>query len=118
MVKLKELLTENKIGSGQYANIYDMKKEIKDGKFNPKNPTISVTGLVVYNLKQLEKNIKRDLIKAANDLGYESGAKNLNYHLYRKFSPLGSKIKGLQEVYEQMNSPQFKRAVTMYKRKR
>jgi hypothetical protein len=118
VVKLKELLTENKIGSGEYANIYDMKKEIKDGKFDPKNPTISVTGLGVYNLKRLEKNIKRDLIKAANDLGYESGAKNLNYHLYRKRSPLGSKIKGLQEVYEQMNSSQFKRAVTMYKGKR
>ena len=65
MVKLKELLTENKIGSGQYANIYDMKKEIKDGKFNPKNPTISVTGLGVYNLKQLEKNIKKDWRKIA-----------------------------------------------------
>ena len=118
MVKLKELLTENKIGSGQYANIYDMKKEIKDGKFNPKNPTISVTGLGVYNLKQLEKNIKRDLIKAANDLGYESGAKNLNYHLFSKYAPTGSKIKGLWEVYQQMNSPAYKRAVTIYKRKR
>ena len=48
------------IGAGNYANIYDMKKEIKEGKFDPKNPTISVTGLGVYNLKLLEKVIKRD----------------------------------------------------------
>ncbi len=118
MIKLKDIITEGvKLGKGKFANIYDMKKEMKDGKFDPKNPTIAVTGLGVYNLKLLEKVIKRDLTKAANDLGYESGAKNLNYHLYKKYSPLGSKIKGLAEVYEQMNGSQYKRAVTMYKRK-
>ena len=120
MIKLKNLLTEDKmvIGKGKYANIYDMKKEIKEGKFDPKNPTIAVTGLGVYNLQLLEKVIKRDLGKAIGDLGYESGAKNLNYHLYKKHSPLGSKIQGLWEVYQQMNTPQYKRAVTMYKRKK
>ena len=119
MIKLKDILSEAvKIGSGKYANIYDMKKEIKEGKFDPKNPTIAVTGLGVYDLKLLEKVIKRDLIKAANDLGYESGARNLDYHLYKKHSPLGSKIQGLWEVYQQMNTPQYKRAVTMYKRKK
>ena len=32
MVKLSDLITEGKmnIGAGDYANIYDMKKEIKD----------------------------------------------------------------------------------------
>ena len=112
-------LTEDKmsIGKGEYANIYDMKKEMKEGKFDPKNPTIAVTGLGVYDLKLLEKVIKRDLTKAANDLGYESGINNLMYHLYKKNSPLGSKIKGLHEVYQQMNSPQYKKAVTMYKRR-
>ena len=119
MIKLTDIISEGiKMGGGQYANIYDMKKEIKEGKFDPKNPTIAVTGLGVYNLKLLEKVIKRDLTKAANDLGYESGAKNLDYHLYKKHSPLGSKIKGLWEVYQQMNTPQYKRAVTMYKRRR
>ena len=120
MVKLKDLLSEGKmsIGKGKYANIYDMKKEMGEGKFDPKNPTISVTGLGVYSLKLLEKVIKRDLGKAVNDLGYESGINNLMYHLYKDKSPLQSKIKGLQEVYEQMNSPQYKKAVTLYKRKK
>ena len=111
-------VNEGKIGTGQYANIYDMKKEMSEGKFDPKNPTIAVTGLGVYNLKLLEKVIKIDLGKALNDLGSDRGAKNLIYHLYKKHSPLGSKIQGLHEVYEQMNTSQYKRAVTMYKKKR
>ena len=59
MIKLKDILSEGSlpIGKGKYANIYDMKKEISEGKFDPKNPTISVTGLGVYNLKLLEKEI-------------------------------------------------------------
>ena len=109
-------VTEGK--KNEYASIYNMKEEMKEGKFDPKNPSINVHGLGVYNLKLLEKVIKRDLTKAASDLGTDSGAKRLNYHLYKKHSPLGSKIQGLQEVYEQMNTPQYKRAVTMYKRRR
>ena len=108
----------NESVKSEYASIYQMKEEMKSGKFDPKNPTIAVTGLGVYSLKALEKTIKRDLTKAAGDLGYESGAKNLNYHLYGRHVPLGSKIKGLWEVYQQMNSSQYKRAVTMYKKKR
>ena len=106
------------IGKGKYANLYKVKEDMKEGKFNPKNPQIHLTGLGVYNLKLLEKVIKRDLIGAAKDLGTDSGAKRLNYHLFERHSPLGSKIKGLWEVYQQMNSSQYKRAVTMYKRKR
>ena len=118
-MKLQDLISENvKIGSGKYANIYDMKKEIKEGKFNPKNPTVAVTGLGVYTLKQLEKRIQKDLIGAAKNLGSERGIETLIYHLYERLTPLGSKIKGLHEVYQQMNAPQYKRAVTLYKRKR
>ena len=120
MVKLKELLTEGKmaIGKGKYANIYDMKKQIKDGKFDPKNPSVAVSGLGVYSLQGLEKKIKKELTSRMNDLGYESGAKNLNYVLFTKYATLGSKIQGLWEVYQQMNSPAYKRAVTLYKRRK
>ena len=119
MIKLKDILTEGKmvIGKGKYANIYDMKKEIKDGKFDPKNPTIAVSGLGVYSLQGLEKKIKKELSSHISDLGYESGAKNLNYRLFTKYATLGAKIQGLWEVYQQMNSPAYKRAVTMYKRR-
>ena len=107
-----------KIGKGKYANLYKVKEDIKDGVFDPDNPQIHLTGLGVYTLKTLEKVIKKDLISRANDLGYESGAKNLQYVLFTKYATLGSKIQGLWEVYQQMSSPQYKRAVTMYKRKR
>ena len=119
MIKLKDILTEGKmvIGKGKFANLYKVKEDMKEGKFEPKNPQVHIIGLGVYTLKLLEKVIKRDLIKAANDIDYESGVKNLQYHLYKKHSPLGSKIKGLWEVRQQMNSPAFKRAVTMYKRR-
>ena len=119
-MKLKDLLTEDKmaIGKGKYANLYKVKEDIKDGVFEPDNPQIHLSGLGVYTLKTLEKVIKKDLISRANDLGYESGAKNLNYVLFTKYATLGSKIQGLWEVYQQMNSPQYKRAVTMYKKRR
>ena len=102
----------------EYASIYNMKEEMKEEKFDPKNPTINVHGLGVYNLKQLENRVQKDLVKAAGNLGGELGIKNLNYHLYSKRSPLSSKIKGLWEVYQQMETSQYKRAVTMYKRKK
>ena len=119
MIKLKDILSEGKmaIGKGEFVNLYKVKEDMKEGKFDPKNPQVHLVGLGVYNLQTLEKVIKRDLISRANDLGYESGAKNLNYHLYGKHKPLQSKIKGLWEVYQQMNSPQYKRAVTMYKKR-
>jgi len=108
----------NEAKKNEFASIYQMKEEMKNGKFDPKNPTINVHGLGVYDLKTLQKVIKRDLTKAAGDVGSEQGVKNLMYYLYGRLTPLSSKIKGLQEVYEQMNTPQYKRAVTMYKRKR
>ena len=116
MIKLNSLLTE--IKRGEYATIYDMKKEMKEGKFDPKNPNINVHGLYTVHLKLLEKMIKRDLKQISGDIGYESGAKKMNYHFYKKNSPFQSKVRGLLEVYEQMNSPAYKRAVTIYKRKR
>ncbi len=121
MINLKDILSEGsnmKIGKGEFANLYKVKEDMKEGKFDPKNPQVHLVGLGVYNLKTLEKVITRDLTRAAKDLGGELGAKNLVYHLYGRHKPLKSKINGLYEVYQQMNSPQYKRAVTMYKRKR
>ena len=66
----------------------------------------------------MERWIKRDLTKIANDVGGELSAKNTVLHIYRKHSPLEAKIKGLHEVYQQMNTSQYKRAVTMYKKRR
>ena len=40
------------------------------------------------------------------------------YVLYKKGMAFEAKVKGLGEIYQQMNTSQYKRAVTMYKRKR
>ena len=134
MIKIKDILKDIKLGKVytdkdkppfkineskkvEFATIYNMKEEMKEGKFDPKNPTINVHGWGTIDLKGLEKWIKKDLGKIIGDIGYSVGAKNMNYHFYKKHSPLQSKIKGLWEVYQQMDTSQYKRAVTMYKRK-
>ena len=108
----------NEAKKGKFATIYNMKEDMKVGKFDPKNPNINVHGWGTIDLKGLEKWIKRDLGKIIGDIGYSVGAKNMNYHFYAKHAPLQSKIKGLWEVYQQMGTSQYKRAVTMYKKKR
>ena len=120
MIKLKDILTEGsmKIGKGKFANIYNMKEDMKEGNFEPKNQQVHIHGLGVYKLKTLEKVIKRDLTSRVNDLGGELAAKNLNILLFSRYATLGSKIKGLYEVYQQMDSASYKRAVTIYKRKK
>jgi len=108
----------NEAKQGEYATIYNMKEDMKAGKFDPKNPQINVHGLGVYDLKSLEKRVQKDLIGAAKNLGSDRGIETLMYHLYGRLTPLSSKIKGLQEVYQQMNTSQYKRAVTMWNKKK
>ena len=110
----------NEAVKNKYASIYKMKEEMEEGKFDPKNPTIHIHGWGVIDLDGLHRWIARDLGDMSKNMkgGRENDAKNTEYLLYRKHSPLEAKVKGLNEVYKQMNSPQYKRAVTMYKRKR
>ena len=97
----------------QFGTIYKMKEDMKDGKFDPKNPQVHIHGFGVYHLKDLEKAIARDLKQCIS-----SGAEYTAGQLYRKHSTTESKIKAANDVYKQMETPQYKRAVTMYKRKR
>ena len=100
-------------GKGKFGNIYDMKKEMADGTFDPKNPSIYIRGFGVWKLKILEKSIARDL-KDCISRGAEFAAKAI----YRKNSTIEAKIKAAHDGYQQMDSSPYKRAVTMYKRKR
>ena len=60
MIKLKDILSEGKmaIGKGEFANLYKVKEDMKEGKFDPKNPQVQIVGLGVYTLQTLEKVIK------------------------------------------------------------
>ena len=75
MIKLKDIIKPKKkldeyglksselVGTKQktWGVIYDMKKEMAEGKFDPKNPSIHIQGFGVWKLKTLEKSIVRDL---------------------------------------------------------
>ena len=131
MIKLKDVLKEEGIelgkvytakdnppfqvneGKGKFGTIYNMKDEMKSGKFDPKNPSINIQGFGVWKLKTLEKSIARDLRECINR-GAEYAAKAI----YRKYSTIEAKIKAADDVYKQMDSSQYKRAVTMWKRKK
>ena len=115
MIKLRTLITEGKFGT-----IHNMKDQMKAGKFDPKNPEVHISGWGVLPLKSLEKYIAKDLTSISNEIksGGERAAKNTEYLLYKKNGPLESKVRACSEAYEQMNSSQYKRAVTMYSRKR
>ena len=98
---------------GKFGNIYNMKKEMEDGEFDPKNPSIHIQGFGVWKLKTLERSIARDL-KECISRGAEYAAKAI----YRKNSTIEAKIKAGDDAYKQMNSSPYKRAVTMWKRRR
>ena len=90
-----------------------------DGTFDPENPDIHISGWGVLPLKSVHKWIEKDLKDIASDDGTVSDrlAKNLEKRLYDKHAPLMHKIKALNEAYKQINSSQYKRAVTMWKKK-
>ena len=98
---------------GPFGQIYNMKEDMKEGKFDPKDPQVHIHGFGVYTLKTLEKAIARDLKRCIG-----SGAEFTAGQLYRKHSTTEAKIKAANDVYKQMETSQYKRAVTMYKKKR
>lgn len=120
MIKLKSLVeygskTSDLVGTGKgpFGQIYNMKEEMKDGKFDPKNPSIHIHGFGVWSLKTLENSISRDLKECIS-----KGAEWAAQKLYMKHSTTEAKIKAANDVYKQMETSQYKRAVTMYKKKR
>ena len=111
IIKMKDILSEAR--KGRFGTIYDMKKEMADGTFYPKNPSIHIQGFGVWKLKTLEKSIVRDLKECIS-----RGAEYAANAIYRKNSTIEAKIKAANDVYKQMESSAYKRAVTMWKRKR
>ena len=121
MVKLKELLNEygkktsELVGTRkkQFGRIYQMQDEMAKGKFDPANPQIYIEGFGVWTLKTLEKSINKDLKECIS-----RDAEFTAMKLYAKHSTTEAKIKAANDVYKEMDTPKYKRAVTMYKKKR
>ena len=98
----------------EFGKLYPpLKTQMEAKGFDPKNPNLQIFGFGVWDLKTLEKSIARDL-KECTSRGAEFCAKKL----YMKHSKTEAKIKAANEIYQLMETPQYKRAVTMYKRKK
>ena len=114
MIKLKDLLKEGKIGS-----IFNMKKEMEDGTFEPDNPEVLIRGFGRLPLKHIERKVARDLGELAKraQKGGESNFKGIINNL-TKNDYVVDQAQAVADVYKEMSSSQYKRAVTNYKKKR
>ena len=110
----EEKLTEAKVGS-----IFNMKKQIADGSFEPDNPEVLIKGFGRLPLKDLEKKVNRDLTDLAKRAGNggESNFKGI-INLLTKNDYVVDQAQAVVDVYEELKSSQVKRAITNYKKKR
>ena len=114
MIKLKDLLKEGKVGS-----IYNMKKQMADGSFEPDNPEVLIRGWGRLPLKHIERKVAKDLAELAKraQQGGEKNFKGIINNL-TKNDYVVDQAQAVVDVYKEMSSSQYKRAVTNYKRKR
>ena len=98
----------------EFGKLYPpLKVQMEAKGFDPKNPNLQIFGFGVWDLKTLEKSIVRDL-KECTSRGAEFCAKKL----YMKHSTTEAKIKAANEIYQLMETSQYKRAVTIWKKKK
>ena len=121
MVKLKNLLKEDlKIQSSGKSDgyIYNWKKEMEEGKFDPKNPTVVVSGLGSYSLTGLKDSVASQLSDLSKRLksGSEMDVNNV-YSLLVKNESLLYKVKAIKDVQDELKTSIWKRRITIYKRK-
>ena len=114
MIKLKSLLKEGKVGS-----IYNMKKQIEDGTFEPDNPEVLIRGFGRLPLKHIERKVAKDLEELAKraQQGGEKNFKGIINNL-TKNNYVVDQAQAVVDVYKEMKSSQYKRAVTNYKKKK
>ena len=121
MVKLKNLLKEDvkiQVSSKDDGYIYNWKEEMKEGKFDPKNPTVVVSGLGSYSLTGLKDSVASHLSDLSKRLksGSEMDVNNV-YSLLVKNESLLYKVKAIKDVQDELKTSIWKRRITIYKRK-
>jgi len=121
MVKLKNLLKEDvkvQVSSKDDGYIYNWKEEMEEGKFDPKNPTVVVSGLGSYSLTGLKKSVASQLLDLSKRLkgGSEMDVDNV-YGMLVKNDTLLYKVKAIKDVQDELKTSIWKRRITIYKRK-
>jgi hypothetical protein len=97
-------------------NLIYVDKDMKDGKFDPKNPQVHIQGYGVVNLKTLQDSLSRkftELAKRAKKGDFE----NIE-HLIKKNSVIQGFVGAGVDTNKQLKTSQMKRKITMYKQKR
>ena len=102
-----------------YGYIYNSEQS----KTTPENPEIIVVGLYKTDLVYLQKNIKDDLKEMADVIDPKSmypefGVGKAIHRVTEKNSAFIHKCKALEQVLKKMNTPQYKRKITLAKDKR
>jgi len=121
MLKLKNLLKEDvkvQVSSKDDGYIYNWKEEMEEGKFDPKNPTVVVSGLGSYSLTGLKKSVASQLLDLSKRLkgGSEMDVDNV-YGMLVKNDTLLYKVKAIKDVQDELKTSIWKRRITIYKRK-
>lgn len=102
-------LSSDEEGKDVAGYIYD--SEITNT--TPENPEIVVVGLGRYRLDSLESDIRDSLKQLSTD-----SVSNIIFKITKDMAVLPHKIKALEEVIKKMESPVYKRKITLAKRKR
>ena len=102
-----------------YGYIYNSEQS----KTTPENPEIVVVGLGKYDLEHLQLAIKNDLEEMAKAIEPKSKYPDLGIgrvvsRITKKHSAFIAKLKALEQVIEKMETPQYKRKITLTNRKR
>jgi len=121
MIKLKDILKEDlRIQSSGKSDgyIYNWKEEMKRGKFDPKNPTVVVSGLGSYSLTGLKNSIASQLSNLSKRLrgGSEMDVNNV-YSMLVNNDSLLYKVKAMKDVQDELKTSVWKRRITIYKRR-
>ena len=97
-------------------SLYNVTQDMKDGKFDVKNPQVQISGYGVTNLKTLQDSLSRKF----TDLGKKAkkgDVENIEYIL-KKNGVLMGFVEALVNANKELSSSTMKRKITMYKRKR
>ena len=102
--------------SGVDGRIYNWKEEMKEGKFDPENPTVHLIGYGTGDYKFLQKSVAGDLERIAKEL--KRGDVSKAYHHLIGNEITVWKVKCLEDVRKELKTSVWKRRITMYKNKK
>jgi len=116
-IKFVSILAKNRIkGESVKENLIYVDKDMKDGKFDPKNPQVHIVGYGVMSMKTIREKLFR-VFKELSMRAKKGEIENVNSYL--KGSGVVSELmKAYLEAKKQLKSSSMKRKITMYKRKR